>query len=37
MAEEASQGMLFYIGYEDKQLPCIVMLEILIPNGCRTG
>jgi tRNA-binding protein len=37
MAGEVSQGMLFDIGYEDKQLPCLVMPEVPMPNGCRAG
>ena len=37
MAGEVSQGMLFDIGYEDKQLPCLAMPEVPMPNGCRAG
>lgn len=37
MAGEVSQGMLFDIGYEDKQKPCLAMPEVPMPNGCRAG
>ncbi|GLX78278.1 tRNA-binding protein [Thalassotalea insulae] len=37
MAGELSQGMLFDIGYEDKQRPCLAMPEVPMPNGCRAG
>ena len=37
MAGELSQGMLFDIGYEDKQTPCLAMPETMMPNGCRAG
>ena len=37
MAGELSQGMLFDIGYEDKQTPCLAMPETAMPNGCRAG
>ena len=37
MAGELSQGMLFDIGYADKQNPCLVMPEREMPNGCRAG
>ncbi|WP_435275110.1 tRNA-binding protein [Psychrobium sp. nBUS_13] len=34
MAGEVSQGMLFDIGFEDKQLPCLAIPEKPMPNGC---
>ncbi|MCW8331992.1 tRNA-binding protein [Photobacterium sp. SDRW27] len=37
MAGELSQGMLFDIGYEDKQIPCLAVPEKELPNGCRAG
>ncbi|KMV31417.1 tRNA-binding protein [Photobacterium swingsii] len=37
MAGEVSQGMLFDIGYADKQLPCLAMPETPMPNGSRAG
>jgi len=37
MAGEVSQGMLFDIGFEDKQLPCLAIPEKPMPNGCRAG
>ena len=37
MAGEVSQGMLFDIGYEDKQKPCLAMPETPMPNGTRAG
>ncbi len=37
MAGEVSQGMLFDIGYADKQLPCLAMPESPMPNGSRAG
>ncbi|MGF1786659.1 tRNA-binding protein [Photobacterium swingsii] len=37
MAGEVSQGMLFDIGYADKQLPCLAMPEKPMPNGSRAG
>ncbi|WP_261858430.1 tRNA-binding protein [Photobacterium sanguinicancri] len=37
MAGEVSQGMLFDIGYADKQLPCLAMPEFPMPNGSRAG
>ena len=37
MAGEVSQGMLFDIGFEDKQKPCLAMPETPMPNGTRAG
>ena len=37
MAGELSQGMLFDIGYADKQIPCLAVPEKPLPNGCRAG
>ena len=37
MAGEISQGMLFDIGYADKQTPCLAMPEVEMPNGSRAG
>lgn len=37
MAGEVSQGMLFDIGFEDKQRPCLAIPEKPMPNGCRAG
>ncbi|MCJ8271089.1 MAG: tRNA-binding protein [Psychrosphaera sp.] len=37
MAGEVSQVMLFDIGFEDKQKPCLAMPETPMPNGTRAG
>ncbi|MEM7129942.1 MAG: tRNA-binding protein [Chloroflexota bacterium] len=37
MAGEASQGMLFDIGYADNLTPCLAIPEVAMPNGCRAG
>lgn len=37
MAGEVSEGMLFDIGYEDKQLPCLACPESPMPDGTRAG
>lgn len=37
MAGEVSQGMLFDIGYEDRQTPCLACPESELPNGARAG
>jgi len=37
MAGEISQGMLFDIGYADKETPCLAMPEVPVPNGTRAG
>jgi tRNA-binding protein len=37
MAGEASQGMLFDIGYSDKVTPCLAVPESPLPNGSRAG
>jgi len=37
MAGEISQGMLFDIGYENQQMPCLAIPEVPMPNGCKAG
>ena len=37
MAGELSQGMLFDIGYADRQLPCLAVPERPMPDGSRAG
>ena len=37
MAGEASQGMLFDLGYEDGVTPVLAVPESIVPNGTRAG
>ena len=37
MAGEASQGMLFDLGYEDGVTPVLTVPESMVPNGTRAG
>lgn len=37
MAGEASEGMLFDIGYDDGLTPVLAMPEMRVPDGTRAG